>query len=57
MKSSLRCHGNKVIFFPVAKKKRSLKQVAVPFFHEGVTHATYSVTFICQDAPEALEVV
>lgn len=56
MKSNLKCHGNKVVFFPVAKEKRAFKLLAMPFVHEGIIPAMYFVTFICQDVPKALEV-
>lgn len=42
-------------FFLVAKKK-SLKQVALLFVHEGIIHAVRSVTFICQEVPKVWEV-
>lgn len=45
------CHGNKLVFSPVAKEKRALKVLAMPFVHEGMVHARYSVT----DAPKPLE--
>lgn len=56
MKSNLKCHGNKVVFFPVAKEKRAFKLLAMLFVHEGIIPAMYFVTFICQDVPKALEV-
>lgn len=46
------CHGNKVVFSPVAKEKSALKVLAMPFVHEGMIHARCSVT----DAPTPLEV-
>lgn len=38
------------------QEKRPLELVALPFVHEGIIHAMYSASLICQDAPKPLEV-
>lgn len=52
MKSNLKRHDNKVVFFPIAEEKRTLKLVAVPVVHEGIIHAMFSATVTHQDVPE-----